>query len=43
MVIEEFVEKLINQGFAIFVGSYLLIRIEKKLDKVIEALDGQKC
>lgn len=38
---EELIQTLINQGFAVAVASYLLIRIEKKLDLIITAINGR--
>ncbi len=41
-MIEQIVEFIKDVGFPIFVSTYLLIRIEKKLDQVIIAINGTK-
>lgn len=40
--IEQIANLIKDVGFPIFVSAYLLIRIERKLDQVIAAINGQK-
>jgi len=39
--IDQIAQLIKDVGFPIFVSAYLLIRIEKKLDQVIIAINGQ--
>jgi len=38
--IDQIAQLIKDVGFPIFVSAYLLIRIEKKLDQVISAING---
>ena len=37
---EDLIKWLVNQGFAIFVSAFLLIRIESRLKKIEEKIDS---